>query len=441
MPKILLIQTTQYCSKSQKPCKQSRLFLPGLVFPLLVAMTPKHWKTEVCIEVTDEVDFDTDADLIGIGAMGHAVFRANDIAKIFKQKGKTVFMGGYMPSMLPDFVDAHTDGVIIGDAEISYPQLLKDFEQTGKIKKRYINPVINLDGLPVPKYEILTEKKIGFMLPVQAGRGCPHLCSYCSIACMYKGKYIARPVNEVLNDIKRVKELGYKHFYLLDDNIIGNQKFLEELSDEIKPLKMKWASQCSILLAKNPKLLKKVSDSGCRMLSLGIESITQTGLDKLNKNWVETSTTEKLINQIADAGILPATEMMLGTDSDTEESIRETFNFVMRTKIPIPKFYVLTPMPGTPLYAEYKQKGKLMHEDYSQYTATNCVHRPEKISPEKLTEMYWWLYRKTYSLPNILRRTIFHKRFFKRPLEYIFAFGVNISYLKFIRNGDAPNIF
>lgn len=441
MPKLLLIQSTQYSAGNRELCKQRRIYLPGLAFPLLAPYVPDHWELEINLEVVDDIDFNSDADIVGIGAMGHAVFRAMDIADQFRSKGKIVFMAGYMASIIPWFVEKHCDGVIIGDAEISLPRLLQDFESTGSIKRSYDYPLEDLSGLPLPAYELLLKKKTGFMLPVQAGRGCPHNCSYCSIACVYKGRYMVRPVEEVIRDIKRVKELGFNYFYLLDDNIAGNPKYLEELCLGIQPLKMKWASQCSINLARNPKLLRLVAASGCRVISIGIESITQEGLNQLNKNWVTTSEHETLLGKISRAGIIPATEMMIGTDSDTEASIRETFRFVMRTRIPIPKFYILTPMPGSDLYKQYKQQGKLIHEDYNFYTATHCVHHPGQISPERLDELYWWLYRRLFTIPNILRRTLFNPGAWRSPLTYLFAFAVNLNYRKFIRHGDAPNIF
>jgi radical SAM superfamily enzyme YgiQ (UPF0313 family) len=441
MPKLLLIQSTQYSANSRKLCKQKRIYLPGLAFPLLANYLPENWQLEINLEVVDEINYSTDADIVGIGAMGHAIFRAIDIATEFRKRGKTVFMGGYMPSIVPWFIDDYCDGVIIGDAEISLPKLLNDFETTGKIRKRYEFPLSNLNNLPVPKYELFDPKKTGFMLPVQAGRGCPHLCSYCSIACVYKGKYTARPVKEVMRDILRVKELGFRYFYLLDDNIVGNPGFLEELCKQIKPLNMKWASQCSMNLARNPRLLKLVAESGCRILSLGIESITQEGLDKLNKKWVVTADHEDLLDKISRAGIIPATEMIIGTDSDTRQTIHDTFDFVMRTGIPIPKFYILTPMPGSELYSDFKKQGRLLHEDYNFYTATNCVFKPANLTPAELDEQFWWLYRKVYTLPNILRRTLFSKYFFSNPILYFYAFVVNLTYRRFIRNGDGPNIF
>ena len=79
----------------------------------------------------------------------------------------------------------------------------------------------DLSGLPVPRYEILTQKRTGFMLPVQAGRGCPHRCTFCSIAGMYQGDYMRRDVGEVVRDIRRIKELGYRGFYLVEPTGAG----------------------------------------------------------------------------------------------------------------------------------------------------------------------------------------------------------------------------
>ena len=441
MPKILLIQPTQYSADGKTLCKQKKIFLPGLVFPLLSALTPKNWQVEVIIEVIDEIDFDSDTDLIGIGAMGHATFRGIKIAQEFKKRGKIVFFGGYMASLVPEYVLQYIDGVIIGDAEISYPELLKDFEQTGSIRKIYNNPINDLEHLPVPHYEILTQKKIGFMLPVQAARGCPHSCSFCSIACLYKGKHISRPVNEVLRDIKEIKSLGYKMFYLIDDNLVGNPAYLEELCEGIKPLKMKWASQCTINIAKNKPLLKLAYSSGCRILTIGIETINQHALDSLDKSWMKADQYEKLLSDIRNAGILPSIEMIIGTDDDTVESIVKTWDFVKRTKTALPRFYILTPIPGTAMYDTFKKNGRLIHEDYSKFTVTKCVHYPLNISPEELNTMYTWLNKKVFSLSSIISRVILNKEIFRHPLVYLFAFVVNMQYRRYALRGDAPNIF
>jgi len=440
MPKIILIQPTQYTKNFGTLAKQRRIFLPGLALPLLASLTPEHWEVKIYIEVVDTIDFDEETDLVGIGAMGHAVFRAMDIAEEFRKRGRTVFMGGYMVSLFPQFVVNHCDSVVIGDAEISYPKLLNDFEKNGKIQKIYNYPIKNLENLPLPRYELLTQKRIGLMLPVQAGRGCPHTCSFCSIACMYQGRYLTRPAEEVMRDILHVKKIGFRRFFLIDDNIASNPDYMTDLARRIKPLKMKWASQCTLLIAKNEVLLKDVAESGCSILSFGLESLSQEGLDALNKSWVRVSEIETNLTKIRKYGIVIATEMIVGTDGDTPESLRETAKFIIKNKIQIPKFYILTPLPGTDFYEEMKQNGRLLHEDYTKYTATHCVFQPKNFTPDELEKAYMELYKTVYSFKNILKRTIFNKGIIKNPIVHLFAFFSNIVYTKSLRQGEAPNI-
>ena len=439
MPKVLLIQPSQYLTNGDI-VKQKKLYLPGLVFPLLAAMVPFNWKTEVKLEVIDEIDFDSDADIIGIGAMGHSIYRAYDISKEFRKRGKKVFMGGYMASMIPDVTLKYVDSIIIGDAEFSFPKLLSDFEKTGQIDRIYNNPVKNLNNLPLPRYELLTGKSIGDMLPVQAGRGCNHTCSFCSIACLYKGRHMSRPVDEVIRDIKKIKSLGYNKFYMIDDNILNSPSYLKDLCMAILPLKMKWSSQCTMNIARNEPLLKLAADSGCEILSLGIESISQEGLNKLNKKWLRVDDHEKLMDSFNRAGIMISAEMIVGTDNDTVESLRATYDFIKKCRIPLLRIYFLTPIPSTRLYFELKEAGRLMHEDFSHYSAAECVHYPESITPEKLTEMYNWLNAKIFSLHGIVYRTLLNKQMLKHPLNYLFAFAVNLHYRSYVRRGETPLI-
>ncbi len=439
MPKILFIQPTQLGADKQ-PCKQKRIYLPGLVFPLLAAMTPPRWKVEVKIEVVDDVDFETDADIVGIGSMGYATLRGLAMARAFRARGKTVVMGGSMASMMPSYVMDRVDSVVIGDAEISYPRLIDDFERTGKVKPAYENPVTSLAGLPVPCYDLLLEKKIGGMLPVQAGRGCPHTCSFCSIACIYKGRYVTRPVDEVVRDIRAIRDLGLKRFYLIDDNIVSNPRYLEELCEAIEPLGMTWATQCSLELARHPRLLEHVHRAGATMMSFGVESLSQEGLDKLGKKWLRVEQHRNALRAISDAGIMVSSEMMVGLDGETEQSIRATADFVNEMRIPIPRFYIMTPMPGSRLFDEYKTAGRLVTEDFTDYTGAKAVHRPDHISPQRLTELYWWLYGTVFSRRAVLRRTLFHPRALRQPSAFIFAFFVNLHYRRYIKRRVPPNI-
>ena len=99
--KILLIQPTPYDWQGNL-VKKKKLYFVGLALPLLAALTPDEFDVELCYETIEDVPFDTDAELIGISSMGHAVMRTIDIAKEFRKRGKTVILGGYMVSLMPE---------------------------------------------------------------------------------------------------------------------------------------------------------------------------------------------------------------------------------------------------------------------------------------------------------------------------------------------------
>ena len=441
MPRLLLIQPSQYRGDGHTLVKQRRLHLPGLVFPLLAAMTPPHWEVKIALEVIDQIDYTWRPDLVGIGAMGHSIFRGMEIAREFRALGALVFFGGSMASLVPELLADVADSVVIGDAEIAFPQLLRDFEAGKGLQPVYHFPVDTLEGIPVPRYDLLLDKRIGDMLPVQAGRGCNHNCTFCSIAAIYKHRYLSRPIDDVLRDITEVRALGFEKFLLIDDNIISTPEYFLELCDAIAPLKMTWASQCSISIARDKRLLQAAAGSGCRILSFGIETVQQEGLDALKKQWMHAAENEALLTKVADAGILPSTEMMFGLDGDTEESIDETLQFVTRARLPIPRFYILTPIPGTELFDQYRHAGRLLHEDFQRYTGYQCVHEPHNIPSARLNDRYNRLNETVYSLPSIFRRTLCNPRILRNPWAYTFAFFVNLHYHKHIRRHDIPVVF
>ncbi len=165
--KILLIQPTPRDHKGNL-VKKNKLYFVGLALPILAALTPAEWEVELCLETIEDVPFDTDADVIGISSMGHAVIRSIEIAQEFKKRGKTVLMGGYMVSLMAEEAGKYCDAVIIGDAEEVWEDVLEDIEK-GQLKPFYKKELTELNT-PIPRYDLLINKKIGNFLPVQAGR-------------------------------------------------------------------------------------------------------------------------------------------------------------------------------------------------------------------------------------------------------------------------------
>ena len=435
--KILFIQPTIYDDKGKLVKKRKQYFV-GLAHPLLAALLPDGWTAELCVELTEKIPYDTDADVIGIGGVGHAARRAKDIAIEFKKRGKIVFMGGPMVSLIPETAKEYCDAVMIGDSEETIKELCLDIER-GEIKPFYEKPLTTL-STPLPRYDLVLKKRIGDFLPVQAGRGCPNTCSFCTISCLFKGRYIRREIDEVVRDIEYVKSLGFKKFLLVDDNIISDPEYMLELCRRIKPLKMKWMSQCAIQIADNPELLKAVAESGCYVLSFGLESININALKSVNKTWCDPSDYPRILKIMNDAGIEIASEMIVGLDTDTPESLKATAEFVEKSSIIAPKFYCLTPIPGTPLNRQMSQAGRIVDDNVFEYKPSKSVLNTPNMTAEQVTEEYWKLYERLYSMRNILKRTLFNKRMLKRPAQTLFFFGVNMIYRAHIKRRVAPNI-
>jgi len=433
--KILFIQPTIYDDRGIL-VKKSRLYFVGLAFPLLAAMTPPDWEVEICLESIEEIPWDTDASVIGVGGMGHAANRGKDIARRFKALGKTVLMGGPMVSLAPDLVQTFCDAVVMGDAEDVWSEVLHDLEND-TLKLRYRKELTKL-STPVPRYELITSKRIGDFLPVQAGRGCPNSCSFCSIYCLYRTRYFRRPIPEVLRDIQRVKDLGFRKFLLLDDNIVSDRDYMLELCHAIQPLRMQWLSQCEITVAKDSELLAALAQSGCNMLSFGLESIQPASLACINKKWCKPEEYRELVDRVTDAGIEVASEMIVGIDTDTKESLRATIAWVASTRIVAPKFYIMTPIPGTDLFNKMQSEGRILETDVFTFTASKAVISHPHLSTSELDAIFWEIYDGLYTLPCILRRTIFQKNFFRKPKQFLFLLGVNLFYRYQIKRRIAP---
>ena len=440
MKKLLLIQPSPY-EKDGKVIKKKKLYFTGLALPLLAALTPDDWETELIYEVIEDVPFDTDADLIGVSTMGHGVIRSIDIAKEYRRRGKTVILGGYMASIMPEEAVKYCDSLIIGDAELVWQQMLSDFEN-GKLKKTYEKPLEgNWYSTPSPQFDLLEGKNLGDFLPVQAGRGCPNSCSFCSVSCLYRGRYVKRPLPEVIRDIEQIKSLGYKKILLLDDNIFSDRKYLDSLLDTLIKLDISWMSQCEITIGKDDELLEKLQKSGCTTLSFGLESISRESLISMDKGWAVPAEYDFLIQNIRNHGIDVSTEMVVGGEGDTLESIRMTKDFIERNKISVPRFYILTPFPGTRFFDQIKEEGRLVNNDIYSYDGTSAVYRPKNMTPDELTQAYWELYSELFTIKSIIKRNIFRKEMLKTPARCIFNMGVNLYYRDQIKRSITPNIF
>lgn len=395
--KILLISPTIDAEKRTN----KGLMMPQLALYILEGLTPPGHEVKIIEEETDDVDLEQECDLVAISCMTANAPRAYELCKEFKKRGKTVILGGVHPTILPDEALQHADCVVVGEAEGVWETLLEDF-QNNKLKRKYHDPIPDL-GKYVPKdFSKIIKRRLFNLLPIMTTRGCPYNCDFCCVTNLFGKKIRHISIENVVRDIK---DSGAKNFMFLDDNIIGHPKYAKELFKAIKPLNIVWVGQASVsLLVKDDELMQLASESGCKALFFGVESVSEEQLQTMRKAFNKIEQMEDAFKKIKKMGILIHASMVFGFDNDTKEIFDETVQFLIKNKVSTVSFNVLTPYPGTKIYEDLKNENRLTTTDWRYYDHNTVVFKPKNMTPYELQMGKINARKKFYSITSVLRR-------------------------------------
>lgn len=386
-----------------------RVFRFSMLSSLQVAASMPPWvETRIVDEDIEPIDYDMDVDLVGISFMTYNAPRAYEIADRFRlHKGKPVILGGFHPTFLPEEAIQHANAVCIGEAEPNVPRLMEDFSE-GRMQPFYKSDLLDLADLPVANRDLI--RRQAYITPdvLQATRGCPNRCKFCSIASFHRGSIRTRPIENV---IEEMKTLG-RHVVFMDDNIIGDSDYAKELFAAMIPLRKTWFSQCGIGVATDEELLKLASQSGCRGLFIGLESLSQENLNSWRKDGARARDYVRLVEKLHKAGIGVYSGFVFGSDRDTEAVFKHTLEFLFEANIDALQATRLTPFPGTPLFDEMDKKGRIFDKDWRHYDFASVVFEPRHMSVETLDRGVAWVLRQFYSRRRVALR-------FWRELAYL----------------------
>lgn len=374
--------------------------LPSLSLQQVAAVTPPNWEVTLVDESQDPIPVGRDFELVGITAMTHQATRAYEIADQFRMEGVPVIMGGMHPTVMPDEALAHADAVVIGEAEPVMAGLLDDFlgNRLGKI---YQAPIALGDKLVVPwsRREILAGKRYLTTQTIQASRGCPYDCAFCTVTQYFGNRFRYRDATDILAEIRSFPR---KLVIFLDDNFLGDPAKARPILEGMAELGIRWGSQTSLRFAEDRELLKLVARSGCIGLFVGVESIT--GPFSLLAKAAGDSLQADLMKRVRDAGIILETSFIFGFDDHDQGIFEKTLRFVEEYSPSVPTFNLLTPYPGTKLFQQYEQEGRLLHRDWSLYNHSEVVFQPKLMSPEQLYQGWVEARKQAYTWPSLLSR-------------------------------------
>lgn len=373
---------------------------PPLGLLTIVNMLRNEHEVTLENENVQKIIYD-EPDIVGISVTVDTLPRAIEISKKFRDKGITVVAGGIHITTAADTVakDAF-DVLCIGAAEGTWYDILRDYEN-GELKSVYrCGRELCGGDIISPAYDFLEKDTYLYCNVIHTSRGCPFRCDFCYNSAIER-RYVNRDIDDVLKDIKSVKS---KHIMFIDDNFAGNPKWTREFLERLKPMRLKWNAAVSINTAYDAELLDLMKDSGCQSLFIGFESINKDSINDVHKVQNSTDDYEKAIKAIHDRGIMINASFVFGLDGDTRETFRLTLDWIVKNKIETVTSHILTPYPGTALYDRMKKEGRITTDDLSLYNTAHVVFKPNNMSAEELYEGYIWIYRKIYSLKNILRR-------------------------------------
>ncbi len=374
--------------------------IPSLSLLQVAALTPANWTVTLVDESQDRIPNGKDFDLVGITAMTHQATHAYEIADQFRSEGVPVVMGGMHPTVLPEEALTHADAVVVGEADAVWSGLLDDYlgNRLGKI---YRAPITEDDKLTAPwsRREILDGKRYLTTQTIQASRGCPYDCSFCTVTQYFGNRFRYRDAADILSEIASFPK---KLVIFLDDNFLGDPAKARPILKGMAEMGIRWASQTSLRFAEDRELLKLVADSGCVGLFVGIESVTGP-FSKLAKTAGQTPQGE-LMKRVRDAGIILETSIIFGFDDHDQSIFEKTLRFVEECAASVPTFNLLTPYPGTGLYQQFEQEGRLLHKDWSRYNHGEVVFRPKLMSPEQLYRGWLETRKAAYTWPAVISR-------------------------------------
>ncbi len=401
--KILIVLTWPRQDRSYRSRLSSWLSYAPITLGSLAAIIKgarPDWEIDTLDEMSDKVMYDRKSyDIVLISSTTPAVKRGYEIAGEFKKRGAYTCMGGYHVRYNHEEALEYVDTVIIGPGEYALKNFIEDFEN-GKPERVYSAPDVRGEDIPAPDRSAIKLKHYYKWPAVIANNGCMNHCSYCTISDMWRCS-TPRPVENVIEEIKALRK---KIIIFFDPNFFGNRAYAIELMNELKKLKIRWVGSATISLGFDEELLTLARESGCSGLLFGFESMNKKALDMTGKLFNDPKNYREAVRNIQKHRIMVNGCFILGMDGEGEDELMSLPEQINYLGLNLARFAILTPVPGTGLYKELDEQGRITDRDWDHYTQHKVVFEPVGMSPERLEEIYLYVWKETYRIKNIIKR-------------------------------------
>ena len=360
-----------------------------------------------------------------IGVQSNQFPRAMDIARKLRAADVQVCIGGFhvsgclsmLPEPTPELKEAMALGISLfaGEAEGRFEMVLRDaFNGTLQPLYNYMDDLPSLEGATIPILPATRIKRTGGSLTsFDAGRGCPFLCSFCTIINVQGRKSRRRSADDVERIIRQNLSQGINRFFITDDNFARNTDW-ENVFDRLihlrenEKLNVKFVIQVDTMCHRLPHFIEKAGRAGVVRVFIGLESINPEALVGARKKQNKITEYRKMLLAWKQAGVTVFAGYILGFPTDTPESIIRDIGVIQR-ELPLDllEFHCLTPLPGSEDHQKLYKAGVYMDPDLNNYDLEHATTAHATMSKEEFEKVYrdaWDVYYSPDHMQTVMRR-------------------------------------
>ena len=325
------------------------------------------------------------AVVVFAGVQSNQFPRSADLALRFKKAGFEVMIGGFhvsgaiaMSKETPPECQALMDrGVTLvkGEVEDVWGDLLED-AWLGHLKPFYdILEKPDIRDVPVPLLNPRYQKHFVYpnMGTVDASRGCPYTCSFCTIINVQGRRMRCRSAESIVTQVEENFRLHKVDYYFFTDANFSRNKNWEAIFDglialrEEKNISVDFMMQVDAKAWKMPRFVEKAVRAGCTQVFLGIESLNPDNLKAVDKNQNVVGDMAEMVETWHRAGCACHASYIIGFPFDSPESVARDVQSLKDTGFDQCSFFMLTPLPGSADHSRMIAEGQWLDPDYNNY--------------------------------------------------------------------------
>ena len=418
--KFILPALTEATDPYWRPIKYS--LFPPLGLATLASYLAPDDDAVIVDEHVEPLTLNDAPDLVVIQVYIPNAYRAYKIADHYRKAGSYVCLGGLHVTALPEEAAAHADTIFTGPGDQTFPQFLKDL-RGGAPQRIYVSSAgRTLERIPPIRRDLIRRNLYLVPNSIVVTRGCPQHCDFCYKDAFFQGGrgFYTQRVDEALAEIDR---LPGRHLYFLDDHLLGDRRFAESLFTGMKGLGRVFQGAATVDSILRGDLIERAAEAGLRSVFVGFETLSPDNLRRSNKRQNLGRDYKAVCDRLHSLGIMINGSFVFGMDDDNEDVFRRTVDWAIEHGVTTSTFHIMTPYPGTQLYARMLREGRMVTRDWSLYDTRHVVYRPTLLSPEKLKAGYDWAYREFYRWSSIASASLHHGTLKHQLKHFFYASG------------------